>query len=51
MVKREVFIDSYFSLPTDLAAEMKLYRFNGVPVDWPREAEEKSDQNGPLFER
>jgi len=22
-----------------------------VPVDWPREAEEKSDQNGPLFER
>ena len=22
-----------------------------VPVDWPREAEEKSDKNGPLFER
>jgi hypothetical protein len=22
-----------------------------VPVDWPREAEEKSDQNGKLFER
>jgi hypothetical protein len=22
-----------------------------VPVDWPREAEEKSDQNGLLFER
>ncbi len=26
------------------------YRLGGIPVDWPREAEEKSDQNGPLQE-